>query len=174
MQASVTGDLSTLSGHNFGAEAKAPPGDSQRLDDRVHAGQSRLGTALGKAAVGAFDLEANPVRYRRRVTRLELVPRSPAEHIDLDGELEFEPVTEPELVSLALADDPEREVSPDAVPLPLHPGLFSFGLPSSYMPPVAARSVRGWRVPAALTVVISLLLIEAFGMCITYGILVAA
>jgi hypothetical protein len=42
------------------------------------------------------------------------------------------------------------------------------------MPPVMARSARGWRVPVVLTLVLSLLVIEAFGLCITYGILVAA
>lgn len=94
----------------------------------------------------------------------------------LDGctEEDFPPLTEEELTALALSDDPDRELSADAVPLRLYPGVSRLDLPLSYMPPVTARAAKGWRVPVVFTIVISLLLIEAFGLCITYGILVAA
>ncbi|HEX4864822.1 MAG TPA: hypothetical protein VFV02_12160 [Acidimicrobiales bacterium] len=86
----------------------------------------------------------------------------------------FEQVSDDELVALALADDPDQGVAADAIPLALYSRGSSLDLPMAYMPPVMARAARGWRVPVALTVVVSLLVIEAFGLCITYGILVAA
>lgn len=86
----------------------------------------------------------------------------------------FEQVSDEELIALALADDPDRGVAPDAVPLEIYSTGSSLDLPMSYMPPVMARASRGWRVPVVLTLVVSLLVIEAFGLCITYGILVAA
>ena len=87
---------------------------------------------------------------------------------------DFEQVSDEELIALALADDPDRGVAPDAVPLEIYSAGSSLDLPRSYMPPVMARAARGWRVPVVLTVVFSLLVIEGFGLCITYGILVAA
>jgi hypothetical protein len=102
------------------------------------------------------------------VAQLELIP------IAQGAVGDFEPVSDDELTKLALADDPDRGVAPDAVPLPIYSGISSLSLPFSYMPPVTAGAARGWRVPVVFTIVLSLLLIEAFGMCITYGILVAA
>lgn len=86
----------------------------------------------------------------------------------------FEQVSDDELIALALADDPDRGVAPDAVPLEIYSAGSSLDLPMSYMPPVMARAAGGWRVPVVFTLVLSLLVIEAFGLCITYGILVAA
>lgn len=87
---------------------------------------------------------------------------------------DFEQVSDEELIALALADDPDRALARDAVPLEIYSAGSSLDLPMSYMPPVMARAGRGWRVPVVLTLVLSLLVIEGFGLCITYGILVAA
>ena len=103
---------------------------------------------------------------RRRLPAVNFVVES------LDGE--YEDISDDELTALALAADPEQELSPDAVPLDLSQDLFSGSLPLSYMPPAMARAAGGWRVPIVVSVILALLLIEAFGLCITYGSLVAA
>jgi hypothetical protein len=79
-----------------------------------------------------------------------------------------------ELTALALAADPEAPLGADAVPLSLHPELGGGLLPSWYMPPVMAGRARGWRVPVVALLVGSFLLIDAFGLCMTYGVLSAA
>jgi hypothetical protein len=83
-------------------------------------------------------------------------------------------ISDEELTALALSDDLERSVGPDAVPLELFlsqsPGL----LPQWYMPPVVARAAGGWRRPLVFMLIASFLAIDAFGLCITYGQLVAA
>ena len=84
-------------------------------------------------------------------------------------------ITDEELTALALAADPDTEVGADAVPidltgdggrLPVHP------LPEWYMPvPVGAlRPLRGWRRALGLVIVASFLLINAYGLCSTYGV----
>jgi hypothetical protein len=47
-------------------------------------------------------------------------------------------------------------------------------LPTWYMPPLMATRRTPWRKTIILAIVISLLLIEALGLCITYGQLVTA
>jgi hypothetical protein len=84
------------------------------------------------------------------------------------------PVSDAELTALALASDPNQPLDPDAVPLDLRPVVFAGALPDWYMPPVAARVSKGWRTPVVFTIVGAFLLINAFGLCITYGQLVAA
>ena len=86
--------------------------------------------------------------------------------------LESSDLTDDELTALALAADPDQPLSPDAVPLALYEqeGL----LPHWYMPPVTVRRVRHWRVPVIWVVIAAFLLVDAFGLCITYGQLVAA
>jgi hypothetical protein len=82
--------------------------------------------------------------------------------------------TDEELTVLALEADPEQSLGPDAVQLDLsaaQPGAF---LPEWYMPRVMATRVRGWRMPLVFMIVGAFLLIDAFGLCITYGQLVAA
>jgi len=91
----------------------------------------------------------------------------PVEVLLDDAELSDE-----ELTRLALAADPDQPLDPDARPLDLfhQPGL----LPASYMPPVSVRTGKRWQAGLALTIVVALLVIEAFGLCITYGVLTAA
>lgn len=89
------------------------------------------------------------------------------------GTLEFE-LTEAELTELALAADPDAPMSDDAVPLSVYlsqaPGL----LPSWYMPSPMARPGKGWRIPVVLVIVAAFVIIEAFGLCSTFGQLVPA
>ena len=79
-----------------------------------------------------------------------------------------------ELTALALASDVDEPLSPDAVPLDLYAAQDGGLLPAWYMPPVTARHARHWRVPVIWVLVASFLLIDAFGLCICYGQLVAA
>jgi len=83
-------------------------------------------------------------------------------------------LSDDELTALALAADPDEPLGPDAVPLDLFPSQFAGPLPLWYMPPVTARVTRSWRMPVVLMLVAAFLLIDAFGLCITYGQLTAA
>jgi hypothetical protein len=91
-------------------------------------------------------------------------------------------LTDEELTDLALAADPDAEVASDAVSVwdVLDPGRPSDGrrrLPEWYMPsPLAGARPRrrGWHRPVALLIIASFVLIDALGLCITYGQLVAA
>jgi hypothetical protein len=79
-------------------------------------------------------------------------------------------ISDDELCALALAADPDAEVSADAVPFAELTGTEPDGpLPDWYMPASGGRLLSGWRrLPPAL-VVASLLVINASGLCITYG-----
>ena len=87
-----------------------------------------------------------------------------------------EPVfTDEELTELALAADPDAGVADDAVPLS---DLLAAGssdredlLPGWYMPlPMGGgRVLTGWRRRTILVIVASFLLINAYGLCSTYG-----
>jgi hypothetical protein len=86
------------------------------------------------------------------------------------------PFTDDELTELALAADPDASVADDAVPLGemLRSEAWSGGeelLPDWYMPaPVGAgRLLQGWRRRIVLLIVASFLLINAYGLCSTYG-----
>ena len=85
-------------------------------------------------------------------------------------------VTEEELTELALAADPDAGVADDAVPLSeLLSGKEWAGtdnlLPGWYMPPPmgASRLLEGWRRRVVLLIVASFVLINAVGLCSTYG-----
>ena len=77
-------------------------------------------------------------------------------------------LSDEELTELALAAPLEPELSDDAVPIePADPTTDL--LPSWYMPASAGHAEPGWRRRVALLVVSSILLINAAGLCITYG-----
>jgi hypothetical protein len=95
-----------------------------------------------------------------------------AETIPGWDELEEPGISDEELTALALAADPDEPPDPGAVPFSVYPAAGL--LPVSYMPPVTARGGPKWRASIALLVVVALLVIEAFGLCITYGVLTAA
>lgn len=84
-------------------------------------------------------------------------------------------LTDEELTALALAADPGAPPDPDAVPLDLYLAASGRGvpaLPGWYMPPVRGRrGGRHWLLPVVLVVVGAFLLIDAFGLCNTYGVL---
>ncbi len=82
--------------------------------------------------------------------------------------------TEAELTELALAADPDAPLAEDAVPLSVYldeaPGL----LPPWYMPTPMVRGGGSWRLPVVLVIVAAFVIIEAFGLCSTFGQLVPA
>ena len=82
--------------------------------------------------------------------------------------------TEVELTELALAADPDAPLAEDAVPLSVYldeaPGL----LPTWYMPSPMVRGGKSWRLPVVLVIVAAFVIIEAFGLCSTFGQLVPA
>jgi len=80
-------------------------------------------------------------------------------------------VDDDELAALAMAADPDTEVGDDAVPLVDSTGTPLGDLPGWYMPPAMARSrlLTGWRRRVVLWVVASFVLINAYGLCSTYG-----
>ena len=84
-------------------------------------------------------------------------------------------LTDEELTTLALAADPGAPPDPDAVPMEVYLGSVGGAgpaLPLWYMPPtVGRRRSRRWLVPVVLVIVGAFLLIDAFGLCNTYGIL---
>jgi hypothetical protein len=79
------------------------------------------------------------------------------------------PLSDEELTELALAADPMAPISDDAVPMNLHLAQFGATLPLWYMPPVMTRAGGRWRMPFVVAVVGAFLLIEALGLCNTYG-----
>jgi hypothetical protein len=81
------------------------------------------------------------------------------------------PLTDEELTTLALAADADAPLPEDAVPIHVHLGRAGPTLPLWYMPPVLARGGHRWRTPVVLGIVAAFLLIEAMGLCNTYGLL---
>ncbi len=85
-------------------------------------------------------------------------------------------LTDDELTELALSADPDAPLADDAVPLAelLAAGASSPGdelLPDWYMPvPMGGgRLLSGWRRRVVLVIVASFVLINAYGLCSTYG-----
>jgi len=79
-----------------------------------------------------------------------------------------------ELTAQALAADPDAPVPADAVPFQADDADGDSLLPTWYMPgPMTYQRRAGHRI-AAITVIVSFLVINAFGLCITYGHLVPA
>jgi hypothetical protein len=83
------------------------------------------------------------------------------------------PFTDDELAELALAADPSEGLADDAVPLQEYLGAEGGGdlLPDWYMPAPAGagRLLQGWRRRVVLLIVASFLLLNAYGLCSTYG-----
>ena len=79
--------------------------------------------------------------------------------------------TDDELTELALAADPEEPLPEDAVPIGTYLSQIPTSLPLWYMPPVVRSGSRRWRTPVVLAVVSAFVLIDAMGLCNTYGIL---
>jgi hypothetical protein len=81
----------------------------------------------------------------------------------------FELPSDDELTALALAADPDAPLAPDAVPMAHFLGSPVGALPEWYMAPVTGRPSGRARRAVILAVVGAFLLIEAFGLCSTYG-----
>lgn len=84
----------------------------------------------------------------------------------IDEEPPGEVLTDEELTAFALAADPDAPIDDDAVPF----GRAGDGLlPEWYMPaPQSGRASRGRRMVFAV-VVVSLLALNAAGLCVTNG-----
>jgi hypothetical protein len=80
-------------------------------------------------------------------------------------------LSDEELTALALAADPDLLVGDDAVPIrPLDRPAGDPLLPSWYMPaPTTGRAHAPWQRRVAVGIVSSILLINAAGLCVTYG-----
>ena len=78
-------------------------------------------------------------------------------------------ISDEELTALALAADPDEPLSADAVPLADYLAEGFGPLPGWYMAPVMARHSGRRRQVIILGVIGAFLLIEAFGLCSTYG-----
>jgi hypothetical protein len=79
-------------------------------------------------------------------------------------------ISEAELTALALAADPDQPLDSDAVPMNEYLSDQPVGLlPEWYMAPVMTRHLR--RVPQLMVMVVigAFVIIEAFGLCSTYG-----
>ncbi len=82
--------------------------------------------------------------------------------------------TEAELTALAMAADRDAPVGDDAVPLSVYLGQAPGLLPQWYMPSPMVRGGKVWRVPVVLVIVGAFVIIEAFGLCSTFGQVVPA
>jgi hypothetical protein len=92
---------------------------------------------------------------------------------------DLEPITsisDDELTALALAADPDAPLDDDAVSLWELMDEGSDLLPGWYMPSpmTGGRRLRGWRRRVAILIVVAFLLIDAYGLCSTYGDVVLA
>jgi hypothetical protein len=80
-----------------------------------------------------------------------------------------EPLSDDELTALALAADPDQPLGDDAVPIDLFLSGTAGSLPEWYMAPPRARLRSRMARSVILALVAAFLLIEAFGLCSTYG-----
>jgi hypothetical protein len=83
-----------------------------------------------------------------------------------------DPFTEAELTELALAADSDQPMDADAVPLAEYLGQSDGLLPLWYMPSPMVRGGSRWRLPIVLVIVGAFVVIEALGLCSTFGQLV--
>lgn len=95
---------------------------------------------------------------------------SAAEQALDDGKL----FTDEELSELALSADPDRPLDADAVPLSLYLGQLTTLLPQWYMPPAVLNRTTRWRTAVVIAIVLALVMIDAWGLCSTYGTVVPA
>jgi len=78
-------------------------------------------------------------------------------------------ISDEELTALALAADPDQPLDANAVPLSLYLASSPGPLPEWYMAPVMARHSGRRQRAVILSIIGAFLLIEAFGLCSTYG-----
>ena len=97
-----------------------------------------------------------------------------AEAVLFPSELDEGQFTDGELTVLALAADPDQLVDSDAIPFTIDTAGGDQLLPLWYMPAPMARTRSRRQTAIAVVVVVAFLLIEALGLCVTYGQLVVA
>ncbi len=91
--------------------------------------------------------------------------------LDLDGDVEELTFTDDELAELAMAADPDAPLAEDAVPF-ASLGSSAELLPSWYMPSPSASlrgSARRRAAWVVLLIVVSLVVVNAVGLCVTSG-----
>jgi hypothetical protein len=101
------------------------------------------------------------------------ISRDPTRSVTADPKLD-DPITDGELTALALAADPDQPLDSWAVPIATFLAQVPGVLPDWYMPPAMAPCGKRWRTPVILTIVLAFLMIEAWGLCGTYGQVVLA
>jgi hypothetical protein len=80
------------------------------------------------------------------------------------------PLSDEELTRLAMAANPDAPLSKEAIPLSLYLAQFAgSALPEWYMAPAMAGGGRRWRTPIVVAIISAFLLIEALGLCNTFG-----
>ena len=94
----------------------------------------------------------------------------------MDEGFEVDEISDAELAAEALAADPDAALPADAVPFSAHLRNADPLLPDWYMPsPMAGVSPqRRWRRRVSIGLVGSFVLINAAGLCVTYGSVVIA
>jgi hypothetical protein len=91
--------------------------------------------------------------------------------LSLPTGLPVEVLSDEELTALALAADPAAPLDPNAEPWHFGYGFLKNPLPDWYMPmPIATGRGRGTRIVVG-SVVLGMIVICAFGLCITSGFL---
>ena len=84
-----------------------------------------------------------------------------------------QPLTDEELCEMALAADTDLPLDADARPIS-DPSVAGDGgalLPSWYMPAARTANFSTWHRAVAAIVILAFLVINALGLCITYGVL---
>jgi hypothetical protein len=76
--------------------------------------------------------------------------------------------TDDELTAMALSADPSQPLDPDAVPIQVYLASET-PLPEWYMAPVTARHSARWQRLVIMAIIGAFILIEAVGLCSTYG-----
>jgi hypothetical protein len=85
-------------------------------------------------------------------------------------QLEDDALSDDELTALALSADPDAPLHPEAMPIDFYLGTAGApALPAWYMAPARARIHRRWGRALVVVLVGAFVLIEAFGLCSTYG-----
>lgn len=96
----------------------------------------------------------------------------PADEQLSDLELTDEELTDEELVALAIAADPDAPIDDDAVPFGVREGGAL--LPDWYMPVPATLTRSPAKRATVALIVVSLLALNAVGLCVTYGVIEVA
>lgn len=89
---------------------------------------------------------------------------------DVDTDISDLDLSDEELAELAMAANPDAPVEDDAVPLRSLGADDSTLLPDWYMPVVQRRASSDWRAAVAVAIAVGLVLINAFAICVTYGV----